>query len=185
MPKTPHKTSRVLHLSELSNRHVTPFELAVSGEDSARLQQELGLLGLRKLRFVGQIAPVRAAGWDLTAELGATAIQPCVVTLDPVTTRIDTSLRRRYVPHHEVPAAGAETEMPEDDTIEPLVETIDLFEILAEALALALPDYPRSATAALTQSGFAPEGVAPMTDQETKPFAALQALRDKLNTKDE
>ena len=32
--------------------------------------------------------------------------------------------------------------MPEDDAIEPLPETLDLGEVLAEALALALPAYP-------------------------------------------
>lgn len=185
MPNPVNKTSRVVHLSELSNRRTTTFDLVVSGDDNASLQQDLGLLALRKLRFTGQIAPMRGAGWELTADLGATAVQPCVVTLDPVTTRIDASLRRRYVPQQDMPAAGSETEMPEDDTIELLVESIDLLEILAEALALALPDYPRSDAASLTKTGFAPDGVQPMTDEDTKPFAALHALRDKLGKKGE
>ena len=39
---------------------------------------------------------------------------------------------------------GDEVEMPEDDTVEPMPEVIDLAEVAAEALALALPLYPRA-----------------------------------------
>jgi hypothetical protein len=34
--------------------------------------------------------------------------------------------------------------MPEDDTTEALPERLDLSAVMAEALALALPDYPRA-----------------------------------------
>ncbi len=37
-----------------------------------------------------------------------------------------------------------EAEMPEDDTAEPLPEVIDPGAVMFEALALALPDYPRA-----------------------------------------
>ena len=53
------------------------------------LAEELGLLDLRKLRLSGRITPDGDSGWRLDATLGATVVQPCVVTLQPVTTRID------------------------------------------------------------------------------------------------
>jgi uncharacterized metal-binding protein YceD (DUF177 family) len=70
--------------------------------------------------------------------------------------------------------------MPEDDTAEPLPAVIDLEEVLIEALALALPDYPKAPDAKLEQTVFAPDGKTPISDEETKPFAALAALKDKL-----
>ena len=39
---------------------------------------------------------------------------------------------------------GGEVEMPQDDATEALGDTIDLHGLFAEALALALPDFPRA-----------------------------------------
>ncbi len=57
--------------------------------------------------------------------------------------RIDDTVRRRFVADLGTPE-GDESEMPEDDTVEPMPEVIDLAEIAAEALMLALPEYPRA-----------------------------------------
>lgn len=184
MPKADPKAARVLRVADLSPRRDRPFEIHLTPEESIALQDRLGLLGLRKLRFSGQISAMSGRGWRLTADLGATAIQPCVVTLDPVTTRIDTDVERKFVPSQDLPDITSETEMPEDDTLEELPDQIDLLTILAESLALALPDYPRAPSAALEQTAFAAEGITPMTDEDTKPFAGLQALRDELEKKD-
>ena len=96
--------------------------------------------------------------------------------------RITEEVRRRYVAGLPVPE-GDEVEMPEDDTVEPMPETIDLAEVTAEALALALPLYPRAAGAALGTAVFAAEGVAPVLDADLKPFAGLAALAGKLAPK--
>ena len=42
----------------------------------------------------------------LEADLGATVVQSCVVTLDPVTTRVEETALRRYTP--DIEAAEAE-----------------------------------------------------------------------------
>jgi uncharacterized metal-binding protein YceD (DUF177 family) len=70
------------------------------------------------------------------------------VTLTPVRAVIDEPVRRRYVADLPQPD-GDEVEMPEDDTLEPMPEVIDLAEVAAEALALALPLYPRAPGAEL------------------------------------
>ena len=122
------------------------------------------------------------ADWVLDAHLGATVVQPCVVTLDPVTTRIDETVMRRFSPEVDRPEdlPGDEMEMPEDDTLEPLDHDIDLGRVLIEALSLALPPWPRRDDAELGQITAAAEGVEPLTDADTKPFAGLAGLRDKL-----
>ena len=57
----------------------------------------------------------------------------------------------------------------------------DIAQVMAEALSLAAPDYPRADGVELESSTFTEPGVAPMTDEDTKPFAALKALKSKLS----
>lgn len=165
----------------------TPFLLEPAAGDRQALADALGAVSLRKLRFEGTLTPSGQRGWQVRARLGATAVQSCIVTLEPVTTRIDTDVTRLFLPADrlDTPEAGSETEMPDDDSVEPLGEVIDLSAIMAEALALALPAYPRKDDAALEQAQFAARDVTPMTDQDVKPFAGLAGLREKMRNGDE
>lgn len=146
------------------------------------LAEALQVPEVRKLRLAGRLIPEGRRDWRLEAEIGATVIQSCVVTLAPVTTRIDEPVTRRYLA--EMPAdeaePGGEMEMPEDTDAEPMPETIDLAEIALEALALALPIYPRAEGAAPGDTVHAGPGVTPMTDEDARPFAGLAALRRSL-----
>ena len=78
---------------------------------------------------------------------------------------------------------AAELEMSQDDTIDPLPETLDLAQVMIEALSLALPPYPRSACAALGKIAVTAPGLTPMSDDDAKPFAGLGALRESLENK--
>ena len=135
---------------------------------------------VRKLRFEGEIAPEGPTDLRLTATLGATVVQPCVVTLEPVTTRIDESVSRLFSTEIPEIPEGDEVEMPEDDTVEPLPAAINLAQIAEEALALAAPAYPRAEGAELGVTQFTEAGKEAMSDDDAKPFAGLKALRDKL-----
>lgn len=176
--------STILRLSDLANRRATTFAVIPSADENAAIAATLGLRGLRKLRFAGEIAPLGATDWTLTGMLGATVTQDCVVTLDPVTTRIDEDVTRTYAAAFTDPD-GAEVEMPEDDTVEPLPATVDVAAIMIEALSLALPPFPRSADADLGQTQFTEPGATAMTDDDAKPFAGLAALRDSLGQNDD
>lgn len=173
-----------LRLADLTTRRATAFELVPTTEERRAVADTLGITGIKKLRFAGQLAPTGRTDWALTADLGATVVQDCVVTLAPVTTRIDEAITRAYVADIPEPE-GAEVEMPEDDTVEPLPAAIDLAQVMIEALALALPLYPRAPDAELGQALAAPDGATPLTDDDTKPFAGLGALRDRLEKKDD
>lgn len=168
-----------LTLARLPRSHETAVEVTPDDARRAALAAELDLMGLRKLRLTGRLIPEGRRDWRLEATLGATVVQPCVVTAEPVTTRIDEPVTRRYLADMPEPEGG-EVEMPEDDTAEPLPATLDLSAVLAEALALALPLYPRTEDAALAEARFAAPGVTPMTDEDARPLAGLAALRDKL-----
>lgn len=180
MPEHAGDRTHMLRLGRLSAREETPFRLEPDAEARARLAEALDLLALRKLRLEGRLVPEGARDWRLEAVLGATVVQPCGVTLAPVTTRIDEAVERRYLAHWAEPEAGSETEMPEDETAEPLPETLDLEAVMAEALALALPPFPRAEDAELGRAAFAEPGTDPLTDEDVRPFAGLRSLKEKL-----
>lgn len=165
-----------LRVADLPQNAPTAFDLRPDAREMQALADELGLVALRKLRFAGTVAALGARDWELRGRLGATVVQPCVVTLDPVTTRIDTDITRRFVAGLQSPQ-GEEVEMPDDET-ESLGPWIDPGTVMAEALALALPQYPRAEGADLDATVFAAPGTEPLRDEDMRPFAGLAALKD-------
>jgi uncharacterized metal-binding protein YceD (DUF177 family) len=163
----------------LSPRKPTLFRYEPDLAERTKLAESLGLLGLAHLRLEGEITPLSRDELLLTARLEARADQACVVTLAPVPARIDEQVRRRFVVDLGTPE-GDESEMPEDDTLEPMPEVIDLAEVAAEALALALPEYPRAKGAELGEIEQAPPGAAPIAEPARKPFAGLAGLAERL-----
>lgn len=159
-------------------RKLVRFDLSPDAGERAAVAADLDILDLPLFRFAGTVKP---AGKDVVLEgvLTATVVQPCSVTLVPVTTHIAEPVTRRYVADWVEPE-GDEVEIPEDVTVEPLPQAIDLAEVAVEALALALPLYPRAPGADLGEAVFAPPGVAPLRAEDLRPFAGLAALKDSL-----
>lgn len=173
-----------LRVADLPTRRPQPFHLRPGPEDRARIAEELGITAVRKLDFRGTLQADGRHDWRLEGRLGATVVQPCVITAEPVSTRIDTDVLRRFLRNMPVPEAS-EVEMPEDDTLEQLGPVIDPGVVMTEALALALPDYPRAPGATLGEAGFTPPGATPITEERPNPFAALAALKRDDSPKDE
>ncbi|APE43741.1 hypothetical protein BOO69_10190 [Sulfitobacter alexandrii] len=180
-PKPPSATA--LRVAELSQGSENVFALRPEKDRLAQIAQELDLSALRKLSFEGKVSPLGRDDWELTGTLGATVVQPCVVTLEPVTTRVDTQVVRRYLADYVEPEEP-EVEMPEDDTSEPLGAWIDPGAVMIEALALSVPDYPRAEGAELGAVVHTEPGQKPMTDEDAKPFAGLADLKAKLDRED-
>ncbi|MBT8413971.1 MAG: DUF177 domain-containing protein [Boseongicola sp.] len=171
-------TDQTLRLSDLKRK--AEFDLKPDAAARAAIAERLGIIGVKKLTFSGHLAPTGQADWELTARLGATVVQPCVVTLDPVTTRIDEDTVRRYLADMPEVTDAAEFEMPEDDTAEALPESLDLSVVMEEALALALPPWPRAPGVEPVEIAVTEPGQTPMSDEDVKPFAALKSLQQKL-----
>ena len=178
MPKAEPDQTR-FRVADLPDRRETRFEVVPTADQRAEIAERLKILDIRKLRFAGSLRPEGSRGWVLEADLGATVVQSCVVTLDPVTTRVEETALRRYTPDIEAAEAEARAQadadgvpMPDDDSLEA--------EVMEEALALALPLYPRADGAAMGGATFAEPGTKPLEDEDVKPFAGLASLRDKL-----
>ena len=171
----------VLRVADLPKRTPHRFSLRPDRPTMEAIANQLSLGGLRKLSFSGELRPDRGRDWRLEGILGATVTQPCVVTLEPVTTRLDVEVTRRFLDEmpHETTSAE-EIEMDEDETIDPLGSHIDLESVMIEALALALPDYPRKTDTPPVETEVTPPGARPIEEERQKPFAGLADLKKKL-----
>jgi len=167
--------SAPIRLSGLPERKAMVLRLTPTPAEQAALAADLGLSGLSKLRFSGRLIPEGRLNWRLEAEVSATVTQPCVLTLAPVRTPLRETVLRQYLADLPPPAPG-ESAMPDDDSTEPLPAQIDLWQIAAEVLALALPPFPRAPGAVFGAVSAAPPGAAPIPAA----MAGLAALRQKL-----
>jgi uncharacterized metal-binding protein YceD (DUF177 family) len=166
--------ARVIELRQLRDFDAFEFDISPEPEEAPALARLLGARSVRKLRLAGELVRLAGGGWRLGATLGATVVQSCVVTLDPVTTRIDQEVRRLWLPE-TAPRPGELVVDPEEDEVEPLGDRIDLGRVAIEALALAMPAYPRKPGAALATTADDPAEA----EDAPRPFAALEALRGK------
>lgn len=184
MSKSPAKqdtASRVLRVRELSPRKVTRFCITPTAAEMTEIATELDIRALRKVRFEGEVSAMGRADWRLKGTIGATVEQSCIVTLDPVGARVDEPVERHFIADMESPdEEDAEIEMNENESIEELGETINLWDTMIESLALALPLYPRAKGAALGELNVTEPGKEAMTDEQAKPFAGLAALKNQL-----
>ncbi|MFY0595883.1 MAG: DUF177 domain-containing protein [Cognatishimia sp.] len=177
-------SKRIFRVADLSQNQLTDILLIPEADELKALADELKVSALKKLRFEGRLSALGKRDWILHADLGFTVTQPCVVTLEPVTTRVDTSVERQFVAGYESPD-DEEFELTDDENTEALGAEINFEEVMKESLALALPLYPRKEDASLSEINFTEPGKKAMTDQDARPFAGLESLRNKLAGKGE
>jgi uncharacterized metal-binding protein YceD (DUF177 family) len=175
--------ARIIAVSHLRGLGEAAFDLSPTPEEAVAIARLMDIRGLRKMRFHGRLVPGRDGAWVLEATLGATVTQSCVVSLEPVVTRIETPVKRHFVPGlaedgPDVPVTALDDD---EDEVDPLGDRIDLGRVALEALALALPAYPRKPGAVLEAREAAPQGAAEPAEAEIRPFAVLAALRGKVD----
>ena len=179
-PRSDQDSPHTIAVDDVPAHRPLAVALDLEPEEIAQLAEDIGAVAIGKFRFEGEIALGTGSEVRLTATLGASVTQSCVVTLNPVRTRIDEKVRRRFAAIDAPTTAEYHLREDEDVEIDPLTGRIDLLEIAREALILALPAYPRAEGAALAAQSAAPPGTQPLTDEAMRPFAALAALKSKL-----
>lgn len=117
----------------------------------------------------------------VTGELEADVVQTCVVTLESVRNSVKDGFEALFAPPELVPDIDDELEfdasMAEEDIIEPIVNgRIDIGELTAQHLSLALDPYPRAPGVELPEAAVdAEEDDA--VEERPNPFAALAKLK--------
>ena len=176
--------SHTLLIANLKDSAENSFQFKPDSTSCAQIADHLGILTLRKVLFKGTLTPQGKHGWRLKAQVGATVQQACVVTLDPVNTRLNEPVILNYSSDIDDQVAEIDIEMQGDTTQELLTREINLIEVLTEAISLALPTYPKSAKVIVGDASFTEPGKTPMSDEDAKPFAGLAALKTSLAGQD-
>jgi len=149
-------------------------EIEADEAERAALAKRFELVGIDRL--AGQFTIRRdAAGILVDGRVEAALTQACSITGDPLPATVDEPVALRFVPDGEAGQDEVELGDQDIDVIPYDGGAIDLGEVAAETMALALDPFPRgpNAEAALREAGV-------LSEEQAGPFGALAALKDKL-----
>jgi uncharacterized metal-binding protein YceD (DUF177 family) len=170
-------------LIELATLPAGGIEREIEAEPAEReaLARRFDLVALVALRAGIQIIPIRsgaATGAQVTGSLTARVTQTCVVSLDPFETEVTESFRLDLLPSDVLDDAG-EAGLYHDDEVEPLEgDVLDIGELVAQYLSLALDPHPRRPGISFETAGEAPRKSGEIGG--SGPFAVLGDLRRKM-----
>jgi uncharacterized metal-binding protein YceD (DUF177 family) len=162
--------SRKVEVDRLAASSETIQHITAGAAERAALARRFALVALDRLE--ARVTLVRLAGGllRLTADLSADVVQECVVTLEPVASRVEDRFMLLY--GHAQDEAGEVVLSGEAELVEPISGgTRDLGEAVAQQLSLALDPYPRAPGAAATARETGPG--------DPSPFAALAKWKEK------
>lgn len=141
--------------------------------EEAECRALAGRFGILAVDSLTARLTVRAVGplFLVEGRLSARVVQSCVVTLEPVAAAIEEAFQVTFGANTPVDDQEVVIDLDAEDPPDPIIDGhIDLGEVVAEHLALALDPFPRAPGA---------QFVAPGDDEPANGFAALAALRKK------
>ncbi len=153
-------------------------EIAANEAELAALVRRLGLLDLGSLEARLRVRRERGSPLiKVTGHMTADLVQACVVSLEPVPERVEESFELLFTlePDPAQETAEVYVEAEDQDFPEPVGPGgIDLGEVVAQQLSLAMDPYPRAPGVRLERAEWGGESGA------QSPFAVLERLkRDK------
>ncbi|TNE31134.1 MAG: DUF177 domain-containing protein [Alphaproteobacteria bacterium] len=177
--------SEIVQLADIDAKEKT-FVINATERDCAELAARLRIPSLADVQAKLVLKRAGKHLIKLSGTLSCEAVQECVVTLEPVKTVIDTEFDITF--SEEEQELAEDMVMP-DLALEPVEDgVIDLGEIVAQQISIALPDYPRAEGVAFEGHIEAPEALLPPEQRTSRPFATLlqvaQQQQNNQNDKD-
>ena len=159
----------------------TTLEVEADAGERRALARHFGLISLERLEAKLLISPEDGM-IGVQGTLMADLTQSCVVTLEPVKSRIEASIQRHFGPDAREDIGDDDVELSLDsaDPPDPVVDgIIDLGHVVTEQLALEINPFPRAPGA-----DFGGIDGDPMVKEKGRgAFAVLGAHKDKLKKK--
>ncbi len=171
--------SRAIPVESLEDGE-TVIDIEADADERAALARRFGLLAVDSLTAKVGLTPVDVGRVRVHGALAAEVTQACVVTLEPVTTRVEASFERLYGADAPEEAGGLITDADTGESPEPFAHgAVDVGEAVAEQLALELDPFPRAPEVAFDgfSSGF--KSVGDDDIGNAGPFAVLARLKEK------
>jgi hypothetical protein len=150
------------------------FDLAAGTAERAAIAKLAGLRGLPRFEASFDVTRHGREGLHVVGRVSADVSQICVVTLEPIESKVEEAVDLIYAPNGMAdPGSGRGKEQVTSrraEGPEPLIDgRIDLGALATEFLILGIDPYPRKPGTTFE----APSGV----EDATHPFAALAALK--------
>ena len=173
--------SRPVDIESLSEAAVTRLDINADAEERTNLAHRFGLVQLDSLAATISLERNVAGDVSLSGQLKAEVVQTCVVSLEPVRSKIEARFARIFSPAAEL---GAET--PDEIFIAPEGDEppeylaggyVDVGEVVAETLGLEIEPFPRAPGAVFAASAAPSE--AEKNPEKSGPFAALAKLKER------
>lgn len=151
------------------------LEVSLEADAAEReaLARRFGLLGLERLSARARLKPTSDGRVRAKVTFEADVLQSCVVTLDPVASHVSDSFEASFAEAADI-GGGPEVAFAfeEEEPPEPIKGgRLELGELVAQHLSLALDPYPRKPGAE-----FRGVADADVEEVEERPFAALARL---------
>lgn len=166
--------SRLVDLHELRKNDMITMDLRATEAECAALAKRFGILDVHDLD--AHITLMRGARPDLfkiEGELSAIVVQECCVTLAPVEERVSESYSELLTTSPQM--LGSEEDLDSDKPVELIQgDSIDIGEVVAQWLALALNPYPRSDAPTFEYI----EAANASKDMQT-PFKVLETIQER------
>ena len=157
--------------------HRMERRISANPEERAALAKRFELIGIDRLEAVFSLKRAGGGVIHVAGELEADVTQACVVTLAPVPAKVAESFSADFADEDRRRPAEQDLAFDADDPPEPIRNGhLDLGELTAEQLALALDPYPRAPGAAVPAE-FSPDvdaGEEP--DRPINPFSILKKI---------
>lgn len=160
--------------------------------ECAALAERFGLISVSGLTAKLRLRRIRSEFIKVTGELEADVVQRCVVTLEPVPAHVKEEFSALFAPDHLIPKEEEDDESDhfqflgnDEDFPEPMPGgRIDIGELVAQNLSLALEPYPRKDGVEFTPilEDVGPDTLSltedsPPEPPRQNPFAALSRLK--------
>jgi uncharacterized metal-binding protein YceD (DUF177 family) len=154
--------------------HRMERRISANPQERAALAKRFDLIGIDRLEAVFSLK--RAGGViHVSGELEAEVTQACVVTLAPVPARISEAFSADFSDQDRRRPADPDLDFEADDPPEPIRNGhIDLGELAAEQLALALDPYPKAPGAAVPAQFSPEEDAGEEAERAVNPFSILK-----------
>jgi uncharacterized metal-binding protein YceD (DUF177 family) len=166
--------SRRLRLDRVPPAGMT-LDIAADEKEREALARRFGVLAIPDLTADVTVHAERGGAWRVDGRLRATVVQACGITLEPVEQHIDESFTVRFSDQMEAVDRDTGELVVDVEAPEPLDgDSLDLGDVVADELGVAIDPFPRKPGAQL--GDILPAASA--TSAEDSPFAALAGLRD-------
>jgi uncharacterized metal-binding protein YceD (DUF177 family) len=155
--------------------HRMERRISANPEERAALARRFELIAVDRLEAVFSLKRAGGGVIHVSGELEAEVTQSCVVTLAPVPAKIAESFSTDFADEDRRKPADTDLDFEADDPPEPIRNGhIDLGELAAEQLALALDPYPRAPGAAIPEEFSPDEDAGEEPVRPVNPFSILK-----------